>query len=374
MQILKKTNLKAYKKAIEIGPLGVIQHLNEKGLIGRAGGGFPTGKKWQIVRDADAYEKYLICNADEGEPGTFKDKFIIENNPELLVEGILIAAATIGVKKSYIYLRGEYSALKKKLEKTIKEVLKKAKSDLEIEVFLGAGAYVCGEETAIIASIEGKRGQARIRPPYPTIEGLFGKPTAINNVETLANVPLAVYDKKWNKDLRLYSISGGVKKPGVYELHLGMKLKDIISKAEPKNKVKAIYFGCSGGCLSYEQYKDIKLCKENVYEGGCSLGSCTLIVVDEKNSILDMATNIAKFYEYESCGRCTPCREGSMRVLQILERLSIGKGTEKDVKLLLDLGEVIKETAFCGLGQTSMNHLLTALHYFKEDFLERIKK
>ncbi|MBN2111739.1 hypothetical protein JW707_01435 [Candidatus Woesearchaeota archaeon] len=374
MQILKKTNLKAFEKAKKLGPEGVISLIKEKGLAGRGGAGFPTGTKWEMVRNAEADERYVICNADEGEPGTFKDRMIIEKNPETLIEGILIASYAVGAKKAFIYLRGEYTCLKSKLNKKIKEVLSKAKSDLKIEIFVGAGAYVCGEETAILASIEGKRGHPKVRPPYPTTYGLFGKPTVINNVETLTNVPLAVMFDDWNKDTRLHCISGDVEKPGVYEAPLGEKLSQAIERAKPKGKPKAVYFGCFGGCMPYEKFRDLELRPEKVCEGECMLGSCTMIVVSEKRSIVDVATNIAKFYEFESCGKCTPCREGTMRVLAMLQNISVGDAKPEDIDTLQELAEVIKETSFCGLGQTATSHLINALKFFRKDFEDRIKK
>jgi len=374
MQILKQTKLKAYRKAKQLGSEEIIKLVSEKGLTGRAGAGFPTGKKWEMVREQPGKEKYLICNADEGEPGTFKDRFIIENNPETLVEGILIAAYAINAEKAYVYLRNEYTCFKNKLQKAVKEVLKKAKSDLEIKIFVGAGSYVVGEETAILESISGMRGQAMIRPPYPTTKGLFGKPTVINNVETLTNVPLLILYDKWDKNLKLHSLSGNVTKPGVYELKIGTKLKDVIKLGEPKHKIKAIYFGCFGGCIPYEQNKDTELTPENICKNDCILGSHTIIAVDEKQSIVDIATNISKFYEFESCGKCTPCREGTMRVLSLLRKISMGMATREDMNTLLELAEVVKETSFCGLGQTSMNHLLTAVKYFRKEFEEKLTK
>ena len=373
MQILKKTNLKAFEKAKKLGPESVISLIKKKGLVGRGGAAFPTGTKWEMVRNAKGDEKYVICNADEGEPGTFKDRRIIEKNPETLVEGILIAAYAIGAKKAFIYLRGEYTCLKKNLQKTINSVLKKAKSDLEIEIFMGAGAYICGEETAILASIEGKRGHPKVRPPYPTTYGVFGKPTVINNVETLTNAVLAIEFDDWNPELRLYCVSGDVKKPGIYERKLGTKLSEVINSAEPKNKPKAVFFGCFGGCMPYDKFKDLELRPEKVCEGDCMLGSCSIIVSDETRSILDVSTNIAKFYEFESCGKCTPCREGTMRVLAVLQNISMGNAKMEDIDTLQELAEVIKETSFCGLGQTATVHLLNALKYFRKDFEECIK-
>jgi NADH-quinone oxidoreductase subunit F len=374
MQILKKTKLLAYKKAKSLGPEKTIKLITEKGLTGRAGGGFPTGKKWEITRNTKEKEKYLICNADEGEPGTFKDRMILEKNPETLIEGIIIAAETIGAKKAYIYLRAEYSSFKKNIEKKISEILKKTRTKTKIEIFSGAGAYICGEETAIISSIEGMRGQAKKRPPYPTVEGLFGKPTVINNVETLTNIPLLINYPDWKKNLRLFSVSGNVSKPGVYELSTEKKLKDLLEIAEPRKRIKAVYFGCSGGCISYKENKEMKLSFEKKCEKNCVLGTNTIIFVEEDKDIVEIATNIAKFYEFESCGKCTPCREGTFHALKILEKISLGKATEEDLENLQDLGEVVTETSFCGLGQVSMKHLLTALKYFKKEFKTKIKK
>ncbi len=370
MQILRKTNQKAYRKSIKLGQKEVIKLIKEKGLTGRGGAEFSTGLKWEMAFNANSDKKFIICNADEGEPGTFKDKFILIHNPELVVEGILIAAFAVGADQAFIYLRGEYDYLEKNLKKTIKGVVKKTKSKVNIKIILGAGSYVCGDETAIMESIEGERGQPREKPPFPTTEGLFGKSTVINNVETLANVPLAVMFDDWDDNLRLVSLSGNVTKPGVYEIPSGTSLCNLIEMGEPKNKVKAVYFGCFGGCLPYCK---IKLTPENVCGKECVLGAWSVIVVDEKQSIVDVATNIAKFYEFESCGKCTPCREGTMRVLALLENISMGEATKKDLDTLEELAEVIKETSFCGLGQTSTQHLLNALKYFRSEFEAKVK-
>ena len=370
MQIIKKTNLKGYKKALELGPGGIIDLLLRKNVTGRGGAGFPTGKKWEMVYQAKADKKYIICNADEGEPGTFKDKFIFLNNPEAVIEGILIAAHTIKTKNAIIYLRGEYEYLKDKIQGVINRVCKKLNSKVKIEIYLGAGAYVCGDETAIMESIENQRGHPRFKPPYPTIEGLYGKPTIINNVETFANVSLALAFDDYDSTLRLYSLSGNVSSPGIYELHYGIKMSDLVKLGKPKNKVKAIFFGCFGGCLPYSE---LPLTNENVCGQDCMLGANTIIVVDEKQSMVDVTTNIAKFYEFESCGKCTPCREGSMRVLALLQNISLGEATKKDFETLKELTEVIKESSFCGLGQNSMNHIITAIKYFEKEFLDKLK-
>lgn len=370
MQILEKTNLKAYEKAKRIGPRKTINLLKKKGLKGRGGSGFPTGEKWEIVSKEKSKEKYIICNADEGEPGTFKDKFILENNPEIVIEGLLIGAYSINATEAYIYLRGEYEHLEEKLRKLIKNIKKKINSKIKINLIIGQGAYICGDETAIISSIEGKRGEPIKRPPFPTTKGLFGNPTVINNLETLANVPLAILFDKWEVNKVLYSISGDVNKPGVYEEKLGIRLSELIEKAEPKNKVKAVYFGCFGGCIPFS---DIEITSENICGKECMLGAHTIIVVDETHSIPELATIIAKFYEFESCGKCTPCREGTLRVLNILENICMGDAKKEDLDFLQELAKVITETSFCGLGQTSMQHILTALKYFRKEFEEKCR-
>jgi len=382
MQILKKTKGKAFKKAKKIGPKATIHLLKEKQLLGRGGANFPTGKKWEMVlnepgtqtkNESDStQEKYIICNADEGEPGTFKDKFIIENNPEIIIEGLLIGAETIKAKKAFIYFRGEYEYLLPKLKRAIRKVKKQTKSKIPIEIVVGQGAYICGEETAILESVANKRPQPLQKPPFPTQEGLYNKPTIINNVATLANVSLAIHYDDWDPKLRLHSLSGNVTSPGVYELPLGTKIKELIKLGKPKNKIKAVYFGCFGGCMPYKP--NLKLTPQRICEKDCVLGSCTVIAVDEKQSIVDLATNIAKFYEFESCGKCTPCREGTMRILGLLENISMKNAKMKDLDTLKELAEVIKETSFCGLGQTSTQHLLTALKYFREEFEERVKE
>ena len=370
MQILRKTGLKALRKAKSLGQKETIGLVKSRGLTGRGGANFPTGKKWEMVFSEDADEKYVICNADEGEPGTFKDKLILEKNPETAIEGILIAAFAAGAGRAFIYLRGEYDYMEKRLKKTVRDVLKRSGAEINSEIIVGAGSYVCGDETAIISSIEGSRGQPREKPPFPTTDGLFGKPTVINNVETLTNAALAIAFDDWDGNLRLHCLSGDVRKPGVYELPLGTRLCSLLEKGEPENRIKAVYFGCFGGCMPR---CDIELTPEKVCGKDCMLGACSIIAVDEAHSIVDVATNIAKFYEFESCGKCTPCREGTMRALAILENISMGKATRKDLDTLEELADVVKETSFCGLGQTSMNHLLTALKHFRNEFEEKLK-
>jgi len=369
MQILKKTELAALKKAQELGAEKVIELLDKKGLVGRGGASFPTGKKWRFAFDAKADEKFVICNADEGEPGTFKDKFILENNPETLIEGILIASYVVGAKRAFIYLRGEYDYLKGNIEKVIKSVIKRSRLDVSVEIVVGAGSYVCGEETAIIKSIEGFRGQPYYKPPFPPVSGLWGKPTIINNVETLTCAAQAVLFDDWNSSLRLFSVSGCVDNPGVFELPVSVRLSKVLELAKPRGKLKALFFGCFGGCMPYV---DMEMTPENVCGQDCVHGSCSVIVVDDSRSIVDLCYVIAKFFAYESCGKCTPCREGTVRVLFLMKKLKDMKATKEDLALLEELAHHIKNTSLCGLGQSATNHIITGLKHFREDFEERI--
>jgi NADH-quinone oxidoreductase subunit F len=362
MKILKRTNLEAWKRVNELGADETIKLLKEKGLTGRGGACFLTGLKWEFAKKEKG-EKFVICNADEGEPGTFKDKLILENNASNVIEGILIAAYCIGAKQAYIYLRGEYYSLKDKLLGVIKKV--SSGSNIKIDIIEGAGAYICGDETAIISSIENKRGYPHFKPPYPVQKGLFGKATVINNVETLANVPLAIVNSDWSDNLRLFSLSGDVTKAGVYEIEIGTKLGEIAKIAGAKD-VKAVYFGAAGGCIPYKHdfiVSSDKVCKEEAM-----LGACSLIFVNKKRNMLDMAINISRFFRHESCGKCTPCREGNVHVLYLLEKIKSGKSNENDLNLLEKLCVTIRDTALCGLGQSCTNHILTALKSFKGDF------
>ena len=363
MKILEKSNLQAWKKVRKLGPDKTIDLLKKKGLTGRGGACFSTGLKWELTRKTKADERFIICNADEGEPGTFKDKLLLEEVPENIIEGILIAAYCIKAKQAYIYLRGEYTYLKPKLENTIKNLTKSSK--IRIDVILGAGAYICGDETAIISSIENKRGYPHFKPPYPPQKGLYGKPTVINNVETLANVPLALTKKDWNDNLRLFSISGDVSKPGVYELKINSKLKKIAKLAKASSP-KAVYFGAASGLIPYKPNFIINnehLCKEEA-----SLGSCSLIFIKKSRKILDLALNISQFFKHESCGKCTPCREGNVHIQKLLEKIKSNNATKKDLILLEKLSINIRDTALCGLGQSCTNHVLTALNHFNKEF------
>ncbi|MFH2028387.1 MAG: NADH-ubiquinone oxidoreductase-F iron-sulfur binding region domain-containing protein [Nanoarchaeota archaeon] len=365
MNILENKNMEAIGKAKQLGPDKTIALLKKMGLTGRGGACFLTGLKWEITKKSKSNERFLICNADEGEPGTFKDKYILENNPANVIGGIIIGSYCIGAKEAYIYLRGEYYYLKKNLEELIAAILRQIKSKLKIHIIEGAEAYICGDETAIISSIENKRGYPHFKPPYPPQKGLFGKPTVINNVETLANVPLALTKSNWKDDLRLFSISGDVSHPGVYELKLGTKLKEIAKLAKAKDP-KAIYLGAAGGCIPYNP--NFLLNSENVCKEEAMMGSCSLIFVGKKRKIIDMAIIISEFFNRESCGKCTPCREGNPHILKMLNKIKSKKATRKDYELLKKLANIIQDTSLCGLGQSCCNHLLTALDHFNQEF------
>ncbi len=365
MQIERHVDEGLLDRALGMAPEGIIDRIKASGLKGRGGAGFPTGLKWGMTGKSPEKRRILVCNADEGEPGTFKDKFILENNPSLFVQGVIIAAYAIGADRAYIYLRGEYFEIKGDLENVIRGYADRLERiGLSVTVVPGAGAYICGDETAIMNSIEGKRGEPRAKPPYPTDKGLYGLPTVINNVETLANVPL-ILEGGW-QDLNLISISGDVAEPGVYEAPLGTTLGELMQKAKPREEVKAIFLGAAGGCIPY--MPETRLDKETLAGMGAMLGSCTLIVVGKSRSILGMCRNIGQFFVHESCGRCVPCREGNPRVLAILDRISGKTATPDDRDDLRRLAEYITAASFCGLGMASNKHLLTAMKYFPEEF------
>jgi NADH-quinone oxidoreductase subunit F len=371
MQILRETNLEALKKAKKIGKKQVLRLLEKKALVGRGGASFPVAKKWKLALSAKSNERYLICNADEGEPGTFKDKFILKNNPKTLIEGILIASYVLDAKKCFIYLRGEYDYLREDLEKEINEILSKTKEKVKIEIVRGSGAYICGEETAIIQSIMGNRGNAMYKPPYPVIEGLWGKPTVVNNAETLTCVSQAILYNDWNPNIRLFSISGDVLHPGLYEWELGVKMRTILESVIPKGKIKAMSFGCFGGIMPVNENQIIN--QETICKDNCQHGAYTIMLINEENNILDINLSIAKFYAYESCGKCTPCREGTIRLLNYLKKIRDKKGEKSDLIKLKELANHIQDTSLCGLGQSCGNHILTGILHFKKDYEKFIK-
>jgi NADH-quinone oxidoreductase subunit F len=354
----------------------VIEEVKTSGLKGRGGAGFPCGVKWELARASENQEKYLICNADEGEMGTFKDRYIMQHDPFSLIEGIAIAAYAIGAKKAYIYLRAEYRYLLSDLEAVIEQVEAKGYlKDLEVEICVGAGAYICGEESALMNSIEGKRGEARYRPPFPPEKGLWQKPTIINNVETLCNVPQIILNgAAWfagmgsekSKGTKVFSVSGDVERPGVYELEMGAKLRELVEELAGGQNVKVVQVGGATGRMLPRSEMDMELSYEGV------LGSGAVTVLNETRDVIDALFRTIHFLAEESCGKCTPCREGTEVMMEILGRLSWGDGHHGDLDVLDDLCKVMSASSLCGLGQGAAVPVADSLHYFRHDFETRI--
>lgn len=384
----------AFKKALSMTPGEIIKEVKDSKLRGRSGSAFPTGIKWEIIANATVTPKYLICNADESEPGTFKDKFILNCDPLKVIEGMMIAAYAIGAKKGYVYVRGEYgeeyehlnNALKNLKSSYIWDMLSQKGMDFDIELRKGAGAYVCGEETAMIESIEGHRGVPRLRPPYPTEIGLWNCPTLINNVETFATIPFIVnygadaylsIGTKNSGGTRLISLCGNVVNRGVYEVPMGISLRDIvydIGGGIPDDKgIKMLQIGGSAGFCIPPSLLDLPLDFDAFSAEGIGMGSGSILVMDEEHCIVDFVKCILEFFIEESCGKCTPCREGLRQALIILERFSRGIADEGDLRLLKDLALTIKYASNCALGQTSVTAVLTTLKYFEDEYKEHMR-
>jgi len=374
---LERGGFKALAKALnDMTSDTVIEEVKLSGLRGRGGAGFPCGLKWEAARRTEADEKFLICNADEGEMGTFKDKYIMQNDPFTLIEGIAIAAYAIGAKTAYVYLRGEYRYLIPILRNGIQQATGKGLLDsLNLEVREGAGAYVCGEESALMNSIEGRRGEARYRPPFPPVSGLFGKPTIINNVETLTNIPQIIMNgASWfsaigtekSKGTKVFSVSGDVKKPGIYELVMGSNLKELVFERARAKRVKAVQVGGAAGMIIPGSKIDTPLSFETV------LGSGAVTVFDESRDIIDMVYRTAEFFAEESCGKCAPCREGTQVLLEVLGRLTRGEGSHGDIEILEDLSQAMMDSSLCGLGQSACIPVADSLRYFRSDYENRI--
>ncbi|HSV26478.1 MAG TPA: NADH-quinone oxidoreductase subunit NuoF [Sedimentisphaerales bacterium] len=377
-------------------PRGVIDEIKKSGLRGRGGAGFPTGLKWDLTAARESDEKYVICNADEGDPGAFMDRSTIEGDPHTVLEGMIIAGYAIGARHGIIYIRAEYPLAVKRLEKAIAaagdqgflgEKILGSDFSFDIEIRLGAGAFVCGEETALIHSIEGERGMPQPRPPYPSVKGLFGKPTLINNVETWANIPVIILDgSEWfssigtenSKGTKVFALAGKVANTGLIEVAMGTTLREIIfdigGGIPNGRRFKAVQTGGpSGGCLP-EQYLDTPIDYQSLVAAGSIMGSGGMIVIDEDSCMVDIAKFFLEFTQSESCGKCTPCREGTKRMLEILTRISEGKGREGDVEKLVRLGNMIQKASLCGLGQSSPNPVLSTIKNFRDEYEEHIKQ
>jgi NADH-quinone oxidoreductase subunit F len=373
---IEQGGFKALVKAREMGPDGVIAEIKASSLRGRGGAGFPCGAKWQLAASTPGDEKYVICNADEGEVGTFKDRYIIEHDPFSLIEGIAIAAYAIGATKAYIYLRGEYHYLLNNFTSAVDQAKQKGFLRLPIEIREGAGAYVCGEESALMNSIEGRRGEVRFRPPFPPTSGLFGKPTVINNVETLMNiVPIIEKSAAWftaigtatSKGTKVFSVSGDVERPGVYELSLGTCLSDLLVLAGAGD-VKMVQIGGATGAVVPASMVETPLAYETV------LGSGAIMVFNTSRDVIDFACQTMEFLNEESCGQCTPCREGSEVMVEILDRLRKGDGAPEDIVTLEGLSSLMMKSSLCGLGQAAPVPVLDTLKYFRNDYVNRVKQ
>ncbi len=375
---------------LKMTPEQIIEEMKTSGIRGRGGAGFPTGVKWEFAKASPGDVKYVLCNADEGDPGAFMDRSILEADPHAVLEGMIIAAKAINAGQGYIYARTEYPLAIKRLGIAIEKATEKgllgddilgSGFNFHVSIYQGAGAFVCGEETALMRSIEGKRGMPRPRPPFPAHKGLWEKPTILNNVETLANVPQIVLNGgAWyasvgtesSKGTKVFALSGDVNNIGLVEVPMGTSLRKIIYDVgggiPKKRKFKAVQLGGpSGGCVP-EQHLDTPVDYEAIAKVGAIMGSGGVIVMDEKTCMVDMARFFMDFIQDESCGKCTPCREGTRRQLEILNKICDGKGEPEDITLLEELSAVIKETALCGLGQTGPNPVLSALRYFRDEF------
>ncbi len=394
-EYIAKDGYMALGKALtEMTPAEVITLMKNGGLRGRGGAGFPTGVKWSFAAPNKADQKYIICNADEGDPGAFMDRSVLEGDPHAVLEAMAIAGYAIGATKGFIYVRAEYPVAVKRLEIAISQARElgllgknifESGFDFDIETRLGAGAFVCGEETALMQSIEGKRGMSRVKPPFPANKGLWGKPSVINNVETLANIPQIVYNgPEWFRSFgtekspgtKVFALGGKITNTGLVEVPMGTTLREVIydigGGCPNGKKFKAVQTGGpSGGCLT-KDHLDTPIEYETLMAVGSMMGSGGMIVMDEDNCMVDIARFFLEFTVDESCGKCTPCRVGTKRMLSILEKITSGKGTMEDLEELESLAKSVKDSSLCGLGQTAPNPVLSTLKYFKDEYIAHV--
>ena len=374
----------------------VIEEIKKSGLRGRGGGGFPTGMKWQFAKASVSDKKYVICNADEGDPGAFMDRSVLEGDPHKILEGMAVCGLGLGADEGYIYVRAEYPLAIKRLRIAIEQAeamgllgenIFGSGFSFKLHIKEGAGAFVCGEETALMASIEGKRGMPRPRPPFPAVAGLWGKPTNINNVETFGNVAAIItngadwyagFGTEKSKGTKVFALTGKINNTGLAEVPMGITMREIIydigGGINGGKKFKAVQIGGpSGGCLP-ESMLDLSIDYDSLTAAGAMMGSGGLVVMDEDTCMVDVAKFFLNFTQSESCGKCTPCREGTKRMLEVLTRITEGQGREGDIELLEELARNIKETALCGLGQTAPNPVLSTLKYFRHEYEAHIKE
>jgi bidirectional [NiFe] hydrogenase diaphorase subunit len=382
------------KALTDMNPASVIEQIMKSGLRGRGGGGYPTGLKWDMVSKVKGPQKYVICNGDEGDPGAFMDRSVLESDPQRVIEGMAIAAYAIGATKGYLYVRAEYPLAVQRLTVALREARRRGflgnaicetTFSFDIDIRLGAGAFVCGEETALIASIEGKRGTPRPRPPYPAVSGLWGTPTLINNVETFANVaPIIRNGGEWfssmgtdrSKGTKVFALTGKIQRTGLVEVPMGMTLRHIIfdigGGVPDGRKFKAVQTGGpSGGCLP-EEHLDLSISYDALISAGSMMGSGGMIVMDDTSCMVSVARFFMEFCMTESCGKCVPCRAGTVQMYELLSKICRGEATHRDLDRLTELCEVVGATSLCGLGQTAPNPVLSTLRYFKHEYLAHI--
>jgi NADH-quinone oxidoreductase subunit F len=379
-----------------MSPDQVVEEVKKSGLRGRGGAGFPTGLKWELTRKSKGEKKYIICNADEGDPGAFMDRSVLEGDPHTILEAMAIAGYAIGANQGYIYVRAEYPLAIERLNAAISQAkeygflgenIMDSNFGFDIEIRIGAGAFVCGEETALIASIEGKRGQPRVKPPYPAQSGVWGCPTVINNVETLACIPpIIIKGADWFRSIgtekspgtKVFALAGKITNTGLVEVPMGITLKELLYEigggSSTGKKIKAVQTGGpSGGCIPSD-YFDTPVDYESLQKLGAIMGSGGMIVMDEDDCMVDVARFFLEFTVDESCGKCTPCREGTRQMLKILDKITSGEGTERDLEELERLANVIKDTSLCGLGQTAPNPVLSTLQYYRDEYEAHVKE
>jgi NADH:ubiquinone oxidoreductase subunit F (NADH-binding)/NAD-dependent dihydropyrimidine dehydrogenase PreA subunit len=384
----------ALKKVLKMTPESVIEEMKAAGLRGRGGAGFPTWMKWDFTRKVPSDQKYIICNADEGDPGAYMDRSVLEGDPHSVIEGMIIAAYVVGASKGFFYVRAEYPLAIKRIEKALEQArqygllgenILGSNFSFDIDIRLGAGAFVCGEETALIASVEGRRGYPSPRPPYPSVRGLFGKPTVINNVETLANVPVVIFKgAKWfagigtekSKGTKVFALTGKIKNSGLIEVPMGISVRDIVFNIGGgiigNKKVKAIQTGGPSGGVIPEQFFDTPVDYENLQKLGSIMGSGGMIVMDESDCMVDISKFYLGFCVDESCGKCSPCRIGGYQLLEYLNKISAGKGEMSDIAEIETIAKAMQKAALCGLGQGSPNPVVSTLKYFRSEYDEHI--
>jgi NADH-quinone oxidoreductase subunit F len=385
----------ALKKALRQQPDALIEMVKDSGLRGRGGAGFPTGMKWGFIPQGDGKPHYLVVNADESEPGTCKDIPLMMASPHTLVEGAIISAFAIRANHAFIYVRGEVLHVVRRLQRAVQEAylagylgrdIMGTGFDLEMVVHAGAGAYICGEETSLLDSLEGRRGQPRLRPPFPAVAGLYASPTVVNNVETIASVPCIVdHGPDWfgsmgtekSKGMTLYSLSGHVQRPGQYEAPLGITLRELLDLAGGVRPGHVLKFWTPGGSstpILTEQHLDVPLDYEGVAGAGSMLGTKALQIFDETTCVVRAVLRWTEFYKHESCGKCTPCREGTWWLVQVLQRLEKGQGSEEDLDLLLDQCDNILGRAFCALGDGAVSPITSSIEYFRDEYLAHLEQ